>query len=104
MLYVENIRGNKNNYAIKDGERKEITFQSYQTSICKLKDEKIVEISIEWGCSNTTSKHLKWFIEDYSKDLYRSKKDFEKFINENFIYNNETKTYIKKSKNPLDNF
>lgn len=96
MLYVENIRGNKNNYAIKDGERKEITFQSYRTPICKLKDEKIVEISIEWGCSNTTSKHLKWFIEDYSKDLYGSKKDFEKFINENFIYNNKTKTYIKK--------
>ena len=64
-------------------------FQSYGSTIIKWENGIIIEVGIDWDYSRTTG-------------LYRNiltkttKKEFEKMLKNNFIYNEETQTYIKK--------
>lgn len=63
----------------------EITFFSYETKICILKEGKIIFLN-QFDCSRTTSKYFKQFLDRFSLEEYKDKKTFEKFIDENFIY------------------
>ena len=64
-------------------------FQSYGSMIIKWENRIIVEVGIDWDFSRTTG-------------LYRNiltkttKKEFEKMLQNNFIFNEETQTYVKK--------
>ena len=64
-------------------------FQSYENTIIKWENGIIFEVVSHWDYSRTTG-------------LYRNiltkttKKEFEKMLKNNFIYNEETQTYIKK--------
>ena len=64
-------------------------FQSYESMIVKWENDIIIEVGINWDYSRTTG-------------LYRNmltkttKKEFEKILQNNFIFNEETQTYIKK--------
>ena len=64
-------------------------FQSYGSMIIKWENGIIVEVGIDWDYSRTIG-------------LYRNiltkttKKEFEKMLKDNFIFNEETQTYIRK--------
>ena len=64
-------------------------FQSYGSMIIKWENGIIIEVGVDWDYSRTTG-------------LYRNiltkttKKEFEKILQNNFIFNEETQTYIKK--------
>ena len=64
-------------------------FQSYESMIIKWENSIIIEVGGDWDYSRTTG-------------LYRNiltkttKKEFEKMLRNNFIYNEDTQTYIKK--------
>ena len=64
-------------------------FQSYESMVIKWENGVIIEVGLDWDYSRTTG-------------LYRNiltkttKKDFEKMLRNNFIFNEETQTYIKK--------
>ena len=64
-------------------------FQSYESMILKWENGIIVEVGGDWDYSRTTG-------------LYRNiltkttKKEFEKMLQNNFIFNEKTQTYIKK--------
>ena len=64
-------------------------FQSYESMIIKWENSIIIEVGGDWDYSRTTG-------------LYRNiltkttKKEFEKMLQNNFIFKEETQTYIKK--------
>ena len=64
-------------------------FQSYENMIIKWENGTIIEVGGDWDYSKTTG-------------LYRNiltktnKKEFEKMLQNNFIFNEKTQTYIKK--------
>lgn len=61
-----------------------VTFQSYQTKICTYdKDSKTLKLYGQWwDYSNTTRKHFKTFINDFTCFGYDDKSQFVKLINE----------------------
>lgn len=61
----------------------EITFFSYNTKICVLKDGYIVFLD-KYDFSRTTKKYFKQFLDRYSKDKCLPKKEFEQFVEDNF--------------------
>ena len=64
-------------------------FQSYESMIIKWENGIIIEVGGDWDYSRTTGK--------YRNILTKTtKKDFEKILKNNFIYNEETQTYIRK--------
>ena len=64
-------------------------FQSYSSMIIKWENGKIIEVGSDWDYSRTTGK--------YRNFLARmNKKEFEKMLKEEFEYNENTQTYIRK--------
>ena len=64
-------------------------FQSYGSMIIKWENGIIVEVVRDWDYSRTTGK--------YRNILTKTtKKEFEKMLQNNFIFNEETQTYIRK--------
>lgn len=64
-------------------------FQSYESMIIKWENEKIIEIGNNWNYSRTTGKY---------RNLVTgmNKKELEKMIKNDFEYNENTQTYIRK--------
>ena len=94
-LKVQNVNNNgrevPNQFEIfyKENNKNYKIFQSYESMIVKWENGKIIEVGSDWDFSRTTG-------------LYRNiltkttKKEFEKMLKNNFIFNEETQTYIKK--------
>ena len=94
-LKVKNVNNNgrevSNQFEItyKKNNKNYKIFQSYGSMITKWENDIIVEVGGDWDYSRTTG-------------LYRNiltkttKKEFEKMLKEEFTYNEETQTYIKK--------
>ena len=96
-LKVQNVYNNgrevSKQYKIfyKENNKNYKIFQSYESMIVKWENDIIIEVGINWDYSRTTG-------------LYRNiltkttKKEFEKILQNNFIFNEETQTYnrIKK--------
>ena len=94
-LRVQNVYNNgrevSKQYKIfyKENNKNYKIFQSYESMIVKWENDVIIEVGINWDYSRTTG-------------LYRNmltkttKKEFEKMLQNNFIFNEETQTYIKK--------
>ena len=94
-LRVQNVYNNgrevSKQYKIfyKENNKNYKIFQSYESMIVKWENDIIIEVGINWDYSRTTG-------------LYRNmltkttKKEFEKILQNNFIFNEETQTYIKK--------
>ena len=94
-LRVKNVNNNgrevSNQFEIfyKENNKRCKIFQSYGSMIIKWENCIIVEVGGDWDYSRTTG-------------LYRNiltkttKKEFEKMLKEEFTYNEETQTYIKK--------
>lgn len=64
-------------------------FQSYQSMIIKWGNGLIIEIGSNWNYSRTTGKYRNLL-------TGMDKKQFEKMLNEEFEYNENTQTYIRK--------
>lgn len=77
---------------------KGVVFQSYDSFICEIEYGVITKIGYNWNYSRTTTKHLKWFLEKYIayNNPYTTKKDFEKFIENNFKYDDIQIVYVRK--------
>ncbi len=74
-----------------------VVFQSYNSFICEIEYGEITKIGYNWNYSRTTTKHLKWFLDKYVyNNPYTTKKDFEKFIESNFKYDDIQMVYIRK--------
>ena len=94
-LRVQNVKNNgrevSNQFEIfyeKNNKHYKI-FQSYGRMIVKLENCIIIEVGVDWDYSRTTGK--------YRNILTNStKKEFEKMLQNNFIFNEETQTYIRK--------
>lgn len=56
---------NKNQFIIKNEKTSEIVFQSYDSTIAKIKNG-VLTLGKYWDYSNTTRKHLYLFIYDYA--------------------------------------
>ena len=56
-----------------------VTFQSYSTTICTIKNGKVSLNRTMWHYSNTTSKYLYMFLRQNGWDI-NSKKDVERLI------------------------
>ena len=94
-LRVKNVNNNgrevSNQFEIsyKENNKNYKIFQSYGSMIIKWENDIIVEVGVDWDSTRTTG-------------LYRNiltkttKKEFEKMLKEEFTYNEETQTYIKK--------
>lgn len=64
-------------------------FQSYQSMILKYENHTLVEVGADWNYSKTTGKYRNII-------TYMDKKAFEKMLEKEFEWNNETQTYIRK--------
>lgn len=96
MLKVENFEA-INQFKLSDDEN--FVFQSYDSFILEVNrsSRKITKIGINWDYSRTTMKYCKHFIEAYCyTDKYLSKSHFEKFIQENFYYDDVNIVYVRK--------
>ena len=94
-LKVKNVNNNgrevPNQFEIfyKENNKNYKIFQSYERMIVKWENSTIIEVGVDWDYSRTTG-------------LYRNiltkttKKEFEKMLKEEFTYNEETQTYIRK--------
>lgn len=91
-MRVKNFKDVKNQFIIEDGHK--VVFQSYDSFICEIQvreiqGNRIIKVGKNWDYSRTTMKYLKWFLEEYLWDSpYTSKKDFEKFLENNFNIDN----------------
>ena len=63
-------------------------FQSYESMICKWKNGKLVEVGEDWDFSKTTGKYR-------NKLTQMDKKAFEKLLDEDFDWNEDTQSYIR---------
>jgi len=81
----------KNQFIIKHNQT--ITFQSYETTICKMDylTNKLILNKSNWDWSNTTRNHFKEFINIHTPYNYQNKKQWQKEINQNdnIIYTTE---------------
>ena len=82
---LTNSRGNavKNQFVIEDGGT--ITFQSYNSTICRIYGgslgfDKVVVFGKDWNFSVTTSKHLYSFLNQQGLGILASKKAIEEAI------------------------
>ena len=64
-------------------------FQSYESMILKMKDWEIIEVGSEWDASKTTEKYR-------NKVTGMDKKHFKKMLDEDFEWNEETQSYLRK--------
>lgn len=64
-------------------------FQSYQSMIIRWENDIIIEVGSNWNYSRTTGKYRNLL-------AGMDKKQFEKMLNEEFEYNENTQTYIRK--------
>ena len=64
-------------------------FQSYNSMIIKWENSKIIEVGKDWDYSKTTGKYRNLLTR-------KNKKEFEKMLKEEFTFNEETQTYIRK--------
>ena len=94
-LKVQNVNNNgkevPNQFEIFYGEnnKRYKVFQSYGSMIIKWENTVIIEVGINWDYSKTTGKYRNILTKT-------SKKEFEKILQNNFIFNEETQTYIRK--------
>lgn len=94
-LKVRNIYYNYRNvpnqfeiYYEKDNKSYKV-FQSYSSMIIKWENEKIIEIGNNWNYSRTTGKYRNLI-------TGMNKKELEKMLKNEFEYNENTQTYIRK--------
>ena len=73
---------NKNQFAIyyNDGKRHLVAFQSYDSLIAIVEGENLYINWSYWDYSKTTLKHLKLFINTYTRFEYENKQQFLHFI------------------------
>lgn len=64
-------------------------FQSYSSMIIKWENGLIIEVGSDWDYSRTTGKYRNLL-------TGMNKKEFEKMLKEEFEYNENTQTYIRK--------
>ena len=64
-------------------------FQSYESMICKWKNGKLVEVGSDWDASITTGKYR-------NKVTGMTKKEFEKFLKNNYEWNEDTQSFTLK--------
>lgn len=85
-----NGRGNavKNQFVIEDG--KTISFQSYDSIICRIDNNggmgfnKVVTIGKNWNYSTTTSKHFYAFLSQQGLEILASKKAIEEALDRGY--------------------
>ena len=94
-LQVENVYNNGRNvpnqfeiYYEKDNKNYKV-FQSYSSMIIKWENGKIIEIGNNWDYSRTTGKYRNLL-------TGTTKKEFEKILENEFEYNKDTETYVRK--------
>lgn len=81
-IKAENFEGIKNQFLIYTNET--VIFQSYESIIAVWNYKtQILILGRRWDYSNTTSKYLKRFINNYTTFNYDNKKQLEKLIKEN---------------------
>lgn len=94
MSTVKNLNGVANQFVIEN--EKEITFQSYNSTICiiykngGLGYDKVVKFGKNWNFSTTTAKHLYKFLKEYGLDILSSKKAIEEAIKRGYARLNES--------------
>lgn len=94
-LYVTNLqkdgRSITNQFLIYyvENDKQYKIFQSYQSMILKYENHTLVEVGADWNYSKTTGKYRNII-------TYMDKKAFEKMLEKEFEWNNETQTYIRK--------
>lgn len=75
----------KNQFLIKTKDNTRV-FKSYDSYIVEVnRAGDILCIGLDWNYSMTTQRHLKAFLEDYGNSQYKSKADFKKLIDQEFI-------------------
>ena len=95
-LRVSNVLG-KNGRAVPnqfyihyiEGGDSYIILQSYDSMIVKMKDWKVVEVGKDWDYSRTTGKYR-------NIATGMDKKEFEKMLKEDFEWNENTQSYLRK--------
>lgn len=94
-LEVQNLKNNgreiPNQFEIyyKEDNKHYKIFQSYSRMILKWENNKIIEVGKDWDYSRTTGK--------YRNLVTRlTKKEFEKMLKDEFEWNAETQSYIRK--------
>lgn len=94
-LYVTNLqkdgRSITNQFLIYyvENDKQYKIFQSYQSMILKYENHILVEVGADWNYLKTTGKYRNII-------TYMDKKAFEKMLEKEFEWNNETQTYIRK--------
>lgn len=81
-MRVENLNGYANQFVIDND--KETTFQSYNSEICSIFDNRVLKlVSTMWDYSVTTRRHFKAFINEYTPFTYENKQQWLKEIESN---------------------
>lgn len=94
-LKVQNIRNNgrevPNQFELfyEENNKYYKIFQSYESMIIKWENRIIVEVGSNWDYSRTTGKYRNLL-------TGMDKKEFEKMLQNDFTFNKETQTYIRK--------
>ena len=95
-LKVSNVIG-KNGRAVPnqfylhytEGNDSYVILQSYGSMIVRMKDWKVVEVGKDWDYSRTTGKYR-------NKVTRLTKKEFEKMLEKDFEWNEDTQSYHRK--------
>ena len=66
-----------------------VILQSYDSMIVKMKEWKVVEVGKDWDYSRTTGKYR-------NIATGMDKKEFEKMLKEEFEWNENTQSYLRK--------
>lgn len=70
-----------------------VAFISYHTLICELHGDKLILNEDYWDYSNTTRKHFKKFINEYTRFNYENRmqwiKEIRRLLNNGIYYNEE---------------
>ena len=81
-MRVENLNGYANQFVIDND--KETTFQSYNSEICSIFDNRVLKlVSTMWDYSVTTRRHFKAFINEETPFTYENKQQWLKEIASN---------------------
>ena len=75
-------------YYVENGKKYKI-FQSYDSMIIKWENGIIIEVGADWEYSRTTGKYRNLL-------TYTNKKEFEKMLKNDFEWNADTQSYIRK--------
>jgi len=81
MTKIENLNGYANQFLISEDNK--ITFQSYESEICYLENDKLYLKDSMWDYPVTTRRYFKAFINQYTSFTYENKAQFLKEIKQN---------------------